>query len=81
MTDLYTATFRKGSNVRIIAKPALERFAREWQYPHKLQPEQLDFAGVTATVKAVSFYHGGDQLYELEGVPGIWNEPCLEPAS
>ena len=39
----------------------------------------MQYAGATAIVKEVSFYHGGDQLYVLENVPGIWNEPCLEP--
>jgi hypothetical protein len=41
----------------------------------------MEYAGVAATVKEVSVYHGGDQLYVLENVPGIWNEPCLESAS
>jgi hypothetical protein len=56
----------------------LETFAQSWKFHHALLPEQMEFAGVTATVIAVSFYHGGDQLYVLENVPGIWNEPCLE---
>jgi len=58
---------------------ALEKFARYWAYHHKLLPEQMEFGGVTAIVKEVTFYHGGDQLYVLENLPGIWNEPCLEP--
>ena len=28
----------------------------------------------------VGFYHGGDALYELEGVPGVWHEVCLRKA-
>jgi hypothetical protein len=80
MADPYEATFPVGSRVRVIPRLALEAFARDWKYHHKLQQEQMGFAGVTATVKKVSFYHGGDQLYILENVPGIWNEPCLEPA-
>lgn len=66
--------------MRVIPKVALETFAQNWKFHHKLQPEQMEYAGVTATVKEVSFYHGGDQLYALENVPGIWNEPCLESA-
>jgi hypothetical protein len=81
MGEVYKATFPKGSKVRVIPKTALESFARNWQYHHKLRPEQMEYAGATATVKEVSFYHGGDQLYVLEDVPGIWNEPCLESAS
>jgi hypothetical protein len=80
MGELYKATFPEGSKVRVISKPALETFAKDWKYHHKLRPEQMDYAGTTATVKGVSFYHGGDQLYVLENVPGIWNEPCLEAA-
>jgi hypothetical protein len=79
MNDLYKAIFPQGSSVRVISRAALEKFAQEWRNHHKLLPEQMEFAGVTATVKEVSFYHGGDQLYVLENLPGIWNEPCLEP--
>jgi hypothetical protein len=25
-------------------------------------------------------HHGGDELYKLKGVPGIWHEQCLEEA-
>jgi hypothetical protein len=80
MNGPYKATFPEGSRVRVISRAALERFAHDWKYHHKLLPEQMEFAGATATVKKVSFYHGGDQLYVLENLPGIWNEPCLEPA-
>lgn len=80
MSDPYKATFPEGSRVRVISRVALERFAHDWEYHHKLLSEQMEFAGTTATVKGVSFYHGGDQLYVLENLPGIWNEPCLEPA-
>jgi len=40
----------------------------------------MKYAGIQATVKSVGFYHGGDQLYVLEYVPGIWHEICLESA-
>jgi hypothetical protein len=26
---------------------------------------------------SVGFYHGGDVLYVLEGIPGVWHESCL----
>jgi len=81
MNEPYIATFPEGSRVRVISKAALEKFAQGWKFHHKLLPEQMEFAGATATVKEVSFYHGGDQLYVLESLPGIWNEPCLEPAN
>jgi hypothetical protein len=28
----------------------------------------------------VSFYHGGDVLYELQTAPGTWHEQLLEEA-
>jgi hypothetical protein len=81
MGEPYKAIFPKGAMVRVISRAALEKFAQDWKYHHKLVPEQMEFAGAIATVEKVGFYHGGDQLYELENVPGIWNEPCLEPVS
>ena len=29
----------------------------------------------------VSFYFGGDELYRLKDIPGIWHEVCLRPVS
>ena len=81
MTTPYKAAFPVGSSVRIVPRVRLELHYREWKYHHKLQPAQLEFGGSTATVKEVSFYHGGDQLYVLNNVPGIWHEDLLEPAS
>ena len=49
----------------------------EWKYHHKLQPEQLAHADALAEVEKVGFYHGGDVLYNLKNVPGIWHEQCL----
>lgn len=73
----YKSRFETGSVVRIEAREVLEKFMRTWKYHHKLQPEQLEFAGHSAKVLRVSFYHGGEVLYELDGVPGIWHERCL----
>jgi len=28
-------------------------------------------------VKDVSFFHGGDEIYTLEDIPGVWHEECL----
>ena len=42
-----------------------------------LEPEQLDYAGRVAKVKEVTFFHGGDEIYALEGIPGVWHEECL----
>jgi hypothetical protein len=78
--EAYKATFLKGSKVRVVSKVALEAFLQEWIYHHNLRPEQLEYAGAITTVKEVSFYHGGDQLYVLENIPGVWNLPCIESA-
>ena len=77
---VYTAAFPQGSKVRIADRPSLERFMAEWKYHHKLQPEQLAYADIVAAVEKVGFYHGGDVLYNLVGIPGIWHEQCLSPA-
>ena len=79
----YNAEFPVGSIVRIADREFLEEFYKTWKYHHKLQPEQLDYHGRTARVEKASVYHGGDELYELEGIPGIWHGQCLatdEPA-
>ena len=77
---LYNEDFPKGSTVRIADLPALEQFAKSWKYHHPLKSAQLQFAGMEAEVADVSFYHGGDVLYELKDIPGIWHEQCLRAA-
>lgn len=73
----YQERFPKGTCVRIAGKDALERFRDTWQYHHKLESVQLSYADCTTRVALVCFYHGGDVLYKLEGIPGIWHECCL----
>jgi hypothetical protein len=73
----YQAEFPKGSKVKIADRPFLENFLATWKLHHPLEPTQLDYADKTAEVKSVGYYHGGDELYELQGVPGIWHERCL----
>ena len=75
----YQAEFPPGTSVRIVAAPILEQFVASWRYHHPLLPAQLAYAGAAATVANVSFYHGGDQLYELVGIPGIWHQQNLTP--
>jgi hypothetical protein len=31
-------------------------------------------------VKEVNFFTGGDEIYTLEGIPGVWHEECLKQA-
>ena len=77
----YKEAFPKGTRIRIADRHFLELFVREWKYHHKLRPEQLDYADHETTVKQVAFYHGGDPVYDLEGIPGLWLEPCLRALS
>ena len=73
----YKEEFPKGSTVKIADRASLEDFSRTWKFHHKLKPEQLRYADKVAKVKSVGFYHGGDELYGLKGVPGLWHEQCL----
>ena len=76
----YKEEFPAGSTVRIVDRQRLEDFARDWKLHNPLKPEQLGFAGLEARVTTVSFYHGGDELYRLEGIPGTWHEENLTAA-
>jgi hypothetical protein len=63
--------------VRIADRPVLERFLTTWKFDNPLKSEQLAFAGKVAKITNVGFYHGGDPLYVLDEVPGVWHEQCL----
>jgi len=73
----YKEEFPAGSRVQIVNRLALEQFLQTWKFHNPLKPEQLEFAGKTAKVLNVGFYHGGDPLYVLDGIPGVWHEQCL----
>jgi hypothetical protein len=66
-----------GARVRVAGLEFLERFRATWAFHHKLSPEQLNYADQVAAVQTVGFYHGGDFLYTLNDIPGIWHEQCL----
>jgi len=75
----YKEAFPAGTEVRIASRDFLENFSLTWKYHRKLQAEQLSYADRIVRVKGVGFYHGGDPVYTLEGVPGLWLEQCLRP--
>jgi len=54
-----------------------QSFLEAGQYHNELEEEQLAYAGRAAKVKDVSFFHAGDEIYTLEGIPGVWHEECL----
>jgi len=75
---LYLEQFPAGSAVRVKPYPVLQDFRHTWRFHNPLSDEMLRFAGRETSVTAVGFYHGGDVLYTLEGIPGTWHESCLE---
>jgi hypothetical protein len=77
-SSIYNAEFPSGTKVRIKNWQFLEEFQRNWKFHHPLQDFQLDCAGEAAVVSGVGYYHGGDVLYHLEKIRGIWHEACLE---
>ena len=75
----YKADFPRGTRVRIRSRGFLEDFQRTWKLHDPLKDFQLDYAGQVATVKCLGYYFGGDELYALQGIEGIWHERCLQP--
>jgi hypothetical protein len=75
---IYVEQFPKGSKIRVKESTFLESFRQTWAYHHPLDAKQIDYANRDAKVASVAFYHGGDVLYTLEGIPGIWHEQCLK---
>jgi hypothetical protein len=77
MKGVNKVEFEVGQQVRIADRAFLENFLEAGQYHNELEPEQLEFAGQAAAVKTATFFHGGDEIYTLEGIPGVWHEECL----
>ena len=77
----YLEKFPAGTLVRVRDRDFLEQFKKEWRFHHPLEDRQMSFAGRTARVAHVGFYHGGDVVYGLDGLPGTWHEVCLEGTS
>ena len=71
------AEFEVGSQVRMADRAFLESFLEAGQYHNELEPEQLDLRGSRRQGEGVEFFHGGDEIYTLEGIPGVWHEECL----
>jgi hypothetical protein len=74
----HNAGFPAGTLVQVVSRPQLEEFMRTWRFHHPLTEDQLAYAGLLGTIADVGFYHGGDELYHLEGISGIWHEACLK---
>ena len=74
---LNQAEFEVGTEIRVAELAFLQSFLEAGQYHNELEEDQLAYAGRVAKVKDVSFFHGGDEIYTLEGIPGVWHEECL----
>jgi hypothetical protein len=72
--------YPEGTLVKIAPRQDQEQFRDTWRFHHKLEAEQLSYAGQAARVSWVGYYHGGDVLYRLENVPGTWHQSCLHLA-
>ena len=79
-TKPYREKFPVGSSIRIKRSEELESSKRNWKLHHPLSAEQVAYVGRTDSVLRVSFYHGGDVLYDLQIAPGTWHEQLLEEA-
>jgi hypothetical protein len=73
----YSPRFAKGVKVRIASDDALNELLKTWRFHHRLQNDQLTYHDAEAFVEEVYSYHGGDILYVLRDIPGIWHEVCL----
>jgi hypothetical protein len=73
----YKEEFPVGSSVQIADQECLEGFLRSWALHNRLDPQQVNYADHIAEIESVCFYHGGDELYRLKGIPGVWHEQCL----
>jgi hypothetical protein len=74
----YEADFPVGTRVRIKSRDFLKQFKDDWKFHNPLRILQLFWGGTVGTVSSVGYYHGGDELYHLRFVPGVWHEVCLE---
>jgi hypothetical protein len=73
----YKESFPVGTRVQIAPRSELDRFRETWHFHHPLQPDQLAYAAHETTISDVAFYHGGDVLYTLTDIPGLWHECCV----
>jgi hypothetical protein len=71
--------YQPGDLVLIDSPELLASFARTWKRHHPLETRQMAYAGQSAKIANSFMYHGGDILYELEDVPGVWHQQVLSP--
>jgi len=74
----YHPIFKKGDKIKINDKDYLLNFQRTWKYHHNITDDQIKYAERLAAVKDVYIYHGGEVMYALKSIPGIWLEQLIE---
>jgi len=72
--------FPVGTKVQVKDEGYLRQFQERWKSHHPISLEQIETAGQVDIVTNVGFNHGGNVLYKLQRLPGIWHEECLEAA-
>lgn len=77
INGLYNEDFPVGTTVQIVERDQLIKFIKDWKSHHPFEETQLEFAGHITEITKISFYHGGDELYNLKDIPGVWHEVCL----
>lgn len=77
----YRERYPVGTAVSIADLAELREFKDNWHLHHPLSEVQLQFASASAVVREVMFYHGGDPLYVLGDLPGVWHEECLRDSN
>lgn len=73
----YKEEFPVGIKVKVKSREELELFIKEWKWHNPLPIEKLQYAGKIFKVESVGFYFGGNVLYKLEGIEGLWHEQNL----
>lgn len=75
----YVPKFTVKSRVQIAERALLQKFMRpHYRFHNPVTTKHLRHAGEIHSVVSVGMYHGGDQLYVLDEIPGIvWHEECL----
>ena len=74
---LNKAEFEVGSEVRIADRAFSRVFSKPGSTTTSSSPSSSNTPAASAKVKDVTFFHGGDEIYTLEGIPGVWHEECL----
>jgi hypothetical protein len=75
----YHSVFLRGENVKIKPPEFLRQYlAPDWRWHNPLDSDNLKFAGGVFAVVDIGYFHGGEVMYELQGIRGFWHEDSVE---